>query len=81
MTHIKKFNEYIKENLEEDIEFEILILKDIDDYAKKGDVIEIVKVIDNDNLVTEDGYILDSKKWKEFEYWKEVEDEEELDYL
>lgn len=78
---ITKFNEYIKENLEEYVEFEILILKDIDDYAKKGDIIEIVKVINNDNLVTDDGYILNSYKWKEYEYWKEVEDEEELDYL
>ena len=80
MKNIKTFNDFfsINESVSYD-EFDILILKDINDNLKEGDVVTIIEIIDYHIFITSEDISFSIKNFSEFEYWKELEDEEETD--
>jgi hypothetical protein len=83
MKHIKEFKNFniIKEESIYQDEFDILILKDINNELKKDDIVTIKEIIDHHIFITIDDISFSIKNFPEFEYWKEIEeiDDEEDD--
>lgn len=81
MKHLKEFNNFdlIKEEASYNDEFDIIILKDINDGLKKDDIVTIVEIIDYHIFITDEDISFSIKNFPEFQYWKELEDEEDED--
>ena len=81
MKYIKKYNDFssINESILHD-EFDILILKDINVDLKKGNIVTIKEIIDSHIFITLDEISFSIKNFPEYEYWKEIEDED-IEYV
>jgi len=78
MNHLKEFNNFkLNEESRYNDDFDILILKNINNNLKKGDIITIVEIVDYHIFITDNDISFSIKNFPEYDFWKELEDEED----
>ena len=78
MNHLKEFNNFkLNEESRYNDDFDILILKNINNNLKKGDIVTIVEIVDYHIFITDNDISFSIKNFPEYDFWKELVDEED----